>query len=72
MKRKILIAAFIIIDLYLFSYVFVRQTHIEVWEKDKNEYVIFPENEILYYIYRPISLVDGAITGMKFHVGPHQ
>ena len=72
MKKKILIVAFIIIDLYLFSYVFVRQTHMEIREKDKMEYVIFPENKILYYIYRPLSIIDGAITGMRFHIGPHQ
>lgn len=72
MKKNIIIALFILADLYLFSYIFVRQTHIEVWEKDKKEYVIFPENKILYYIYRPITLVDGAVTGMRFHIGPHQ
>ena len=72
MKKKILIVAFIIIDLYLFSYIFVRQTHMEVWEKDKNEYVIFPENKILYYMYRPLSVIDGKLTGIRFHIGPHQ
>jgi len=72
MKKKILIAAFIVIDLYLFSYIFVRQTHMEVWEKDKKEYVIFPENKILYYMYRPVSIIDGKLTGMRFHIGPHQ
>ncbi len=58
--------------IYLSSYVFFRQTHIEVWEKDKTAYVIFPENKILYYIYRPLSIADGKITGMRFHIGQHQ
>ncbi len=72
MKRKILIAFILIIFLYVSSYIFVRQTHTEIWEKDKNAYVIFPENKILYYIYRPISLIDGKITGIGIHIGQHQ
>ncbi len=72
MKRKILIALTLIVFLYISSYIFIRQTHIEIWEKDKNAYVIFPENKILYYIYRPISLIDGKITGIGIHIGHHQ
>ena len=72
MKRKILITILIIFTTYISSYIFIRQTHIEIWEKDKNAYVIFPQDKILYYMYRPISLIDGKITGMRFHIGQHQ
>ena len=45
----------------------------EVWEKDGNAYVIFPDDKVyLYYLYRPLSYVDGAVTGMKFHIGQHR
>jgi hypothetical protein len=44
----------------------------EIWEEDENAYVIFPENKILYYVYRPVSLIDAEITGMRFHIGRHQ
>ena len=41
--------------------------------KDGHDYVIFPANPIfLYYFYRPAALVDGALTGMRFHIGPHR
>ena len=67
-KRNLIFTGFLIIFLYLFGYIIFRQTNIEVWEKDKNAYVIFPENKILYYVYRPVSLIDEKITGMKFHI----
>lgn len=72
MKRKIFILILIILIIYFSSYVLFRQTHTEIWEKDKMAYVIFPENKILYYIYRPLSIVDGKLTGMRFHIGQHQ
>ena len=25
-----------------------------------------------YYLFRPLTRIDGAITGMRFHIGPHQ
>ncbi len=71
MKRKFLITILLIAFLYIASYIFVRQTHAEIWEKDNNAYVIFPQDKILYYMYRPISLIDGTITGMRFHIGRH-
>jgi len=72
MKQKILIAVFFIFLFYLLSYFYIRQTRTEVWEKDKNSYVIFPADKIyLYYFYRPLSYVDGTITGMRFHIGQH-
>jgi hypothetical protein len=72
MKKKIIIFILGVLLLYIASYILVCRAHIEIWEKDKNAYVIFPENKILYYMYRPISLIDGKLTGMRFHIGPHQ
>jgi hypothetical protein len=45
-----------------------------VWERDKRAYVIFPEGygSALYYLWRPLSYVDGALTTMGFHIGPHR
>ncbi len=71
-KRNLIFTILLIIFLYLSGYIIFRQTNTEIWEKDKNAYVIFPENKILYYIYRPVSLIDGKITGMRFHIGRHQ
>ncbi len=73
MKRNILILIVVIILLYFFSYIWIRQTRTEIWEKDDNAYVIFPADRVyLYYFYRPLSYIDGALTGMKFHIGQHQ
>lgn len=58
---------------YTTSYVYLRGQYIERWKKDGRDYVIFPKSPIfIYYFYRPAALVDGALTGMRFHIGPHE
>ena len=67
--RWILVIALI----YVAAYVIFRQTRIEVWEKDKQAYVIFPERAVwTYYLFRPLTYLDSRLTGMRFHVGPHR
>lgn len=63
---------FLIIFVYIFSYIIVRRTHREIWEKDNLTYIIFPENKILYYLFRPLVLIDGKLTAMQFHIGQHR
>ncbi len=60
--------------LYAGSYLAFRATHVEVWEKDQKSYVIFPEGAgmALYYLWRPLAYIDGAATGIGFHIGPHR
>ena len=61
--------------IYVASYVGFRTSHQEVWARDQNTYVIFPEGgggNLLYYGWRPLTYVDGALTGMRFHIGPHR
>jgi hypothetical protein len=73
MRKPIIISVTILIILYIVSYGWFRQTHIETWEKDGKEYVIFPEDKIfLYYLFRPMSIIDGKMTGINFHIGPHR
>ena len=73
MKRVIVISILIAALFYALSYVWFRQTRREIWEKDGSVYVIFPDDKIyLYYFYRPLGYVDGALTGMKFHIGQHR
>jgi len=73
MKRKILIAVGFVFLLYFLSYIWIRQTRTEVWEKDGSAYVIFPDDKVyIYYFYRPLSYLDGAATGMRFHIGQHR
>jgi hypothetical protein len=73
MKRNVLILFAFVFLLYFFSYIWIRQTRTEIWEKDGNAYVIFPDDKVyLYYFYRPLSYLDGTITSMRFHIGKHR
>ena len=59
--------------IYVASYLTIRQTRQEVWAQDGVSYVIFPERTVaIYYIFRPLSLIDNKLTGQAFHIGPHQ
>jgi hypothetical protein len=60
--------------LYVGAYAAFRQSRIEIWERDKQAYVIYPEGYgvALYYLWRPLSYLDAAATGMRHHIGPHR
>jgi hypothetical protein len=65
----------LLLVIYVGSYTVFRQTNQVVWTRDKQTYVIFPSGAIgqaLYYVWRPLSYLDGALTGIRFHVGPHR
>ena len=64
----------VLVVIYVAAYGVFRQTHTEVWERDKNAYVIFPRGygEALYYLWRPLTYADASLTGMRFHIGPHR
>ena len=73
MKRTVVIFVIALFLIYFLSYIWLRQTHAEVWENDGQTYVIFPADKIyLYYIYRPLNYIDGNLTGMRFHIGQHR
>ena len=60
---------------YVIGYMGFRATHTEMVEGDESSsaYVIFPkDNAWLYDFFRPMAYVDGAVTGMQFHIGPHE
>jgi hypothetical protein len=72
MKIKAFIALLILLLIYFGSYIFVRQSYVEVLNHYEDKEVIFPDDKVyLYYFYRPLSYIDGAITDMKFHIGQH-
>jgi hypothetical protein len=71
-KRKAIYILSILM-LYALSYFIFRTTNIEASEKDNIEYVIFPKSQKwIYYLFRPLTYIDGNLTEMKFHIGPHQ
>lgn len=73
-KRKILtMASVALICLYVGAYLVFRSQHIERWETDGSDYLIFPtEAPAVYYLFRPLTYIDGRFTGLKFHIGPHR
>ena len=73
MKRKLIFIIIVTLLLYITSYIIFRQTHVEKWDKDNNNYVIFPKSQVwVYYLYRPATYIDSKLTPIRFHIGPHQ
>ncbi len=72
MNKRSVISVLVLIAIYFASYVLVRQTHQQTWEKDKQVYVVYPENKFLYFTFRPMSLLDQKLTGMPTHIGEHR
>ena len=71
MKRASIALAVLLVA-YLGSYVCFRVMHVERWQRDGRDYVIFPESSAVYYLYRPLTYLDAQLTGMRFHIGPHR
>lgn len=62
----------LMLTVYVLGYLVIRATSVEKWERDGQNYIIFPAwPRSVYYIYRPMAYLDGRITGMRFHQGPH-
>jgi hypothetical protein len=64
----------LLLVIYAGTYFAFRQTNQETWPKDQHTYVMFSAGAIgqtLYYLWRPLSRVDSALTGIRFHIGPH-
>lgn len=74
MLRRSIVAAALLAVLYVGGYLALHQTNIAVWERDRQTYLLFPQNYgvALYYLSRPLSYLDGALTGLRFHIGPHR
>ena len=72
-NRKLALITLTVALAYAGSYAWFRHSHVEIWSKNGKPYVIFPKGNLaLYYAFRPLSYVDGKITGMGFHIGAHQ
>ena len=56
---------------YVACYRGYRQTHLERWERDGRDYVIFGL-KAPYYVFRPLSHIDRFVTGVGAHIGPHR
>ena len=64
----------VVMAVYCVGYLAFRKARAEVWPKDGQTYVIFPEQGglALYYLWRPLSYLDARLTGTRTHIGPHR
>jgi hypothetical protein len=60
-----------VVALYLGGYLVYRVTHVQVWQADDRAYVMFG-SRVAWYLLRPVSRLDAAVTGMRFHLGAHR
>lgn len=51
MKRSLLMLVVLVV-VYIGSYVWFRSAYTERWDRDGRDYVIFPQQPALYYLYR--------------------
>ena len=75
MKQAVSWTIVLLFGAYLIGYLAFRGMHTEMVEADESSsaYVIFPkDNAWLYDFFRPMTYVDGAVTGIQFHIGPHE
>ena len=70
MKRSFVIVL-IVGAIYTGTYIWLRTSHVERWNRDGHNYVILPQSRLVYYLYRPLTYVDAHLTGMRFQIGPH-
>jgi hypothetical protein len=69
---RILKIVFLVLVIYALGYFCFRQSHIENWDYDKQDYVMFPAGQMwLYRTFTPAMHVDKQWTGMLFQIGPH-
>ncbi len=60
-----------LVALYIGGYLVYRAKHVQVWQVDDRTYVMFGSGAA-WYLFRPVSRLDAAATGMRFHLGPHR
>lgn len=62
----------VLVILYVTSYIVLRSRWTRTWDKDGKRYMHFPVSPgWVYYLFRPLSTVDGEMSGTQFHIGPH-
>jgi hypothetical protein len=71
--RSIALPALAALVCYVLAYAVFRSNSVEVWPRDGHAYVVVPADaRWLHYVFRPLMYADAALTGMRFHIGPHR
>jgi hypothetical protein len=74
LPRRTLILILVAVVTYVGGYVWFRESQTRTWIRDKQQYVIYPDNlpgEALYWAWRPLGLIDKALTGRNSRIGNH-
>ena len=69
--KRFFVIVLIVGAVYMGTYIWLRKSCVERWDRDGHNYVMFPQSHLVYYVYRPLTYVDAHLTGMRFHIGPH-
>ena len=74
LPRRTLILILVAVVTYVGGYVWFRESQTRTWIRDKQQYVIYPDNlpgGALYWAWRPLGLIDKALTGRSSRIGNH-
>jgi hypothetical protein len=70
--KHFFVAILVVITIYVGTYIQLRASHVDRWDRDGHVYVILPRSTVVYYVYRPLTYIDARLTAMRFHIGPHR
>src|SRR3989441_6351132 len=70
MKRFLTIVGVAVV-LYVAAYAGYRTMRTQVWAEDGRPYVIV-NSRAVWYLFRPLTRLDAAATGIGSHLGPHR
>ena len=74
LPRRTLVLLMVALLAYVGGYAWFRETQTRTWIRDQQKYVIYPVNlpgKALYYAWRPLALIDQAVTGRQSRIGNH-
>jgi hypothetical protein len=70
-KKRQQAIIFILIIVYVSSYLLFRNSSIEIWQKDGGEWVNLKANQAwIYYLYWPLIYIDTSFTSLSFYIEP--
>jgi hypothetical protein len=45
----------VVITVYVGTYIWLRASHVERWDRDGHDYVLLPQSSLVYYVYRRLT-----------------
>jgi hypothetical protein len=64
--KRFSVIVLLVAAVYIGTYICLRTSHVDRWDRDVHNYVILPESRLIYYVYRPLTYIDAHLTGMRF------